>query len=253
MEPYVLGVDVWEGQLEIDEAALKLGGVEFIIVRLNDINGGHHKDEGFDKQWAEAARFLRWPYFVYNPWVSGEQNFDWLRVNMPSDARHVMIDVEVQKPGYSPVEYGKQLAEFLALVGRHWSFDVYTGGGYRHILTPWPSDVRYVWARYPYSFYPSRRAFITFDELHRRIRATAWNPGLAPGPCRMWQISGDRLILPGMVRAVDIVLYNGTRGELAAHVGQEAGGEVETWAEALTAWARGRGYTGPGPGPGENC
>lgn len=56
-QPYQLGIDTWEGQLELDEAVLKANGVKFIFVRLNDINGGHHKDENFDKQWGEAAGF----------------------------------------------------------------------------------------------------------------------------------------------------------------------------------------------------
>ena len=54
-----------------------------MITRLNDINGGHHKDENFDKQWKQAQYFLRAPYFVYNPWVNGKGNYDWLMANLP--------------------------------------------------------------------------------------------------------------------------------------------------------------------------
>jgi GH25 family lysozyme M1 (1,4-beta-N-acetylmuramidase) len=53
----ILGIDTWEGQLELDESALKNAGVRFMFIRLNDMNGGHHKDTGFDKQWREAAGF----------------------------------------------------------------------------------------------------------------------------------------------------------------------------------------------------
>jgi hypothetical protein len=49
-----LFVDVWEGSLEIQEDELE-GFVAGFMIRLNDIQGGHHKDQNFDNQWAQAA------------------------------------------------------------------------------------------------------------------------------------------------------------------------------------------------------
>ena len=54
-------IDVWEGALDIDEALLRNAGVVGIITRLNDINGGHHKDENFDKQWEQSQYFCVLP------------------------------------------------------------------------------------------------------------------------------------------------------------------------------------------------
>jgi hypothetical protein len=45
---YVYGVDVWEGSLDVEEPVLKEAGIEFTIVRLNDMQWRHHKvDKNF--------------------------------------------------------------------------------------------------------------------------------------------------------------------------------------------------------------
>ena len=76
-------LDVWEGSLDIDETILREGGVVGLIIRMNDINGGHHIDMTFDSQWKQAELFLRAPYFVYNPWVNGAANFNWMHNRLP--------------------------------------------------------------------------------------------------------------------------------------------------------------------------
>ena len=44
-------IDTWENLGAIDESVLKSSGVAGIGIRLNDINGGHHMDTAFVKQW----------------------------------------------------------------------------------------------------------------------------------------------------------------------------------------------------------
>ena len=44
-DEYLLVVDTWESQGEIDESVYKENDIAAIIVRLNDMNGGHHMDE----------------------------------------------------------------------------------------------------------------------------------------------------------------------------------------------------------------
>ena len=107
-----LVIDVWEGQLEIDERILKEAGVGGIGIRLNDMNGGHHMDENFIRQWGEAADFVRFPYFVYNPWVSGQENFNWLVVHCPPGVMALAVDVEVKKAGYSAATYAAEFRKF---------------------------------------------------------------------------------------------------------------------------------------------
>ena len=233
---YILGADLWEGNPVIDEPTLKAAGVAFMIVRLNDINGGLHKDVNFDVQWAQAAPFIRWPYFVYNPWVSGQQNFDWLANNIPNDACAVSIDIEVSKPGYSPHDYATQTGIFRSLVAQHWNHDTYTGGGYIALLDKWPVT-DYWWARWPFIVYPPQRENWTWEKLKGVIDSMTWNPGNTPGPCKLWQITGDRLILPGCGgTCVDINIWNGTLDELRAFAGYVPVLTLEERVTALEDW-----------------
>lgn len=218
---YILGVDVWEGNPTIDEAVLKAAGVEFMIIRLNSMDGGHHMDINFVSQWAQAAPFIRFPYFVYNPWVSGEQNFTWLMANIPSDAHAVAVDIEVRKPEYPPAEYTHQVNHFLALAFPHWRIMIYSGTWFKNCLSTWPTDYSYWWARYPYIVYPPARESWTWDKLQTIMASMVWAPGAAPGPCKLWQITGDRLLLPGCGgTCIDINAWNGTLFELQVFAGQ---------------------------------
>jgi hypothetical protein len=224
MNNYTLVLDCWEGQLEIDEAALFAGGVAGLVIRLNDINGGHHKDEGFEKQWKEAKAFVRWPYFVYNPWATGKENFEWLAAHMPDNCPAVAVDVEVRKNGYSAVEYGAHLADFMKRTQQTWKAHIYTGEWFLDTVTPWPSTEIW-WAQYPYLLYPTTRINLSYEELRLLISALRWPPvnaQKAPGTIWMWQCSGDRIILPGSSRAMDINIFTGTVAELKAWLGYDS-------------------------------
>jgi GH25 family lysozyme M1 (1,4-beta-N-acetylmuramidase) len=220
-----LVVDVWEGQLEIDEAVLKANGVAGISVRLNDMNGGHHVDTGFAKQWAEAASFVRFPYFVYNPWVSGQANFAWLRENMPEGCTFVAVDIEVRYNGITPSKYGTDVAIFLQLCAAvGWRTMIYTAQWFLGNVIPWP-NVDYWWAQYPDG--PTYFGQVdTWDELKSVLDISAlakpFNAHIVPGSLKLWQFSGDYLTLPGTVRKIDLNLFYGSEADLRAYVG---GGE----------------------------
>jgi len=217
-----LGIDVWEGQLEIDEQTILDNGVEFIIIRVNDMNGGHHKDAGFDKQWAEAENFIRAPYFVYNPWVSGSQNYSYMRSILPPGVRVFMPDIEVKYTGYSPLIYAQQVEAFVKL-----SIDAglkpvnYSGTWFMGYLSYWLSYVDYWWARYPTYLYPSTTTRLTWDALKTRLTNVAWYPncGISGAPCRLWQCTADRYILPGTSRPIDVNVFNGTVQEMIEYYG----------------------------------
>lgn len=208
--PYRLGIDVWEGQLEIDEAVLKANDVKFMFIRLNDMNGGHHMDEGFLKQWAEAVGFYRAPYFVYNPWVSGQANFDWLNAHMPADARVVAIDIEVKKSDVTPTVYAYEVAKFVNLVSVKWKRITYTGEWFLPYLAYWPAG-DYWWAQYPYALYPPTTTTLTWPEFVTKLNAISGviNASKCPGTIRFWQCSGDKFILPGSNRVIDINVFFG--------------------------------------------
>lgn len=228
MNPYVLGVDVWEGALDVNEEIMLRAGVKFMIIRINDMDGGLHHDKNFTNQWAQAKNFIRWPYFVYTPWADQRVNFNYLCNIMPPEATHVSLDIEVVRQGYNRQEYARQVSGFVNMCATQWSVDIYTGAWFLPYLSSWPAHVHYWFARYPYEFYPKGRVHISWEELHQRIQKIEWNVGQPPGPCRMWQISGDRLILPGTAeRPMDINLFNGTLSELEAYAGMKFPGGAE--------------------------
>jgi hypothetical protein len=221
MDNYQLIFDVWEGQLEINEAELLAGGITGLVIRLNDMYGGHHKDTGFDKQWSEASSFVRWPYFVYNPWVSGEQNYGWLAANMPTNCPAVAVDVEVRKDDLPPATYGAQVAAFLKLAQTKWKVHIYTAEWFINYVTPWPK-MDYWWAQYPAAMYPVNKINVSWTQLRTMISQLNWPPANAnkcPGTIRLWQCSGDRLITPGNDRPMDINLFPGTVSDLRTWLG----------------------------------
>jgi hypothetical protein len=214
-----LVVDVWEGQLEIDEAVLKSNGVAGIGIRLNDMNGGHHLDTNFWRQWGESGNFVRFPYFVYNPWVSGAANFAWLAANVPVEALALAVDIEVRKPGYSAASYASELSKFLELAKTRWKVIIYTAQWFLPYLAYWPK-VDYWWAQYP----DHEKYFggvSTWPELKKRLDRLdkPFNVETVPGTLKMWQFSGDHLRLPGCPKLIDVNLFYGTEQDLADYFG----------------------------------
>lgn len=221
MNDILLGIDTWEGQLEIDEAVLKANNVAFIFVRLNDMNGGHHKDAGFDKQWTESQNFYRAPYFVYNPWVTGQENFNWLSANMPAEARAVAIDIEVLRIGYNPATYAAEVSKFLMFAKQRWNVAIYTGEWFLSYLSKWDQNADYWWAAYPDEFHPANDLILNWDELRTRLLKynVPGNAAKVPGRLMFWQFSGDRLILPGNKREMDVNVFLGSLAQLESFMG----------------------------------
>lgn len=216
-----LVIDVWEGQLDIDEAVLKANGVAGISIRLNDMGGGHHMDTAFVKQWEEAKGFVRFPYFVYNPWVNGAENFRWLNDNMPIDAKSVAIDIEVKYSAVSPAEYAGEVEKFLQLVEKKWKFIIYTAEWFLPYLSKW-RNADYWWAQYP----DPNKYFgdiTTWNQLKTRLDSPnleqPFNVSKIPGTLKLWQFSGDFLTLEGCKRDIDINLFYGSEDELREYFG----------------------------------
>ena len=214
-------LDVWEGSYDINELVLYLADVRGLIIRLNDMNGGHHMDENFLSQWAQAQSFLRAPYFVYNPWVTGLVNYYWLIDHLPtSGVTRIFIDVEVKYSGYSAEIYADQLEIFMNLIKAKYPLAViYTGAWFLSVVAHWPKG-SYWWARYPWIYYPAARENWTWEQLKAKIHANPYAPdplGQCPGIPDLWQLSGDRLILPGCAdRPMDVSIFNGDLPALEA-------------------------------------
>ena len=60
--------------------------------------------------------------------------------------------------------------------------------------------------------------YIGWDTLKAKVNALGWwIAGVKiPGPCALWQCSGDRYIPPGTVRTLDINVFNGTVEQMIA-------------------------------------
>lgn len=222
LQNYCLGVDVWEGALDIDEVLLKSGGVSFITIRINDTAGGLHMDTGFAAQWAQAAGFARAPYYVHTPWATPEQNFAFLSANVPASVKRVFIDKELQRNDQDASREAGDFETFLRLCEARWDVTIYTGGWFAPYLSAWPARFDYWWARYPYALYPTNTTTISWDALKAKLAALVWSPGAAPGPVKIWQCSGDRFILPGTAgRPMDINIFNGTADQLRAYFAED--------------------------------
>ncbi|MBM3126943.1 MAG: hypothetical protein FJZ87_18050 [Chloroflexi bacterium] len=221
---YLLLVDTYEAET-INEADLKANNVVGMIIRMNHMEGGHHLDANFTTQWQETgnADLLRVPYFVYNPWVDGQANYDWFVKHMPYEAGAVMVDVEVAYPGYSPVTYAAQVAKFCQLVKPRWNFMIYTGEAYLGLLSTWPTDADYWWAQYPFSLYPNSAENRTWAQVRAQVDALPGPANIAkvPGRMKMWQASGDRLILPGSAKPIDVDVYPGTLADLKTWINEK--------------------------------
>lgn len=210
--------DVWEGALDINEPVLRSGGVVGLMIRINDMNGGHHMDANFYTQWDQAANFLRAPYFVYNPWVDGAANFNWLSSHAPAETTIAFLDVEVKKPDYPKDMYANEYMEFLQLCLAKWRCATYTGDWFLDTLAYWPKG-DYWWGRYPYALCPKGdKVEWTWEYFTQKANVYGYHPDPlkhCPGNAKWWQCSGDKVILPGTAgRPMDLTLYNGLLQEL---------------------------------------
>ena len=219
---YCLVIDVWEGQLDSDEAALKAVGVKGMGIRLNDMNGGHHMDLNFAKQWDEAIGFVRFPYFVYNPWVSGQANFDWMISHLPKNVYTIALDVEVRYSAVTPTVYAAEVARFIAnCQSRGYKIILYTAQWFLPYLAKWPTNVEYWWAQYPdaIKYFGNVHTWVDLRNVIDTVLTVPLNATLCPGTIRMWQFNADSLIMPGTVRPLDFNIFYGNETELANYFG----------------------------------
>ena len=223
MSKYLKVLDVWEGNLEMNEDAFAAGNVVGLIIRLNNMSGGHHVDTMFLKQWGESQRFNPAPYFVYNPWVSGLANYNWLLSNCPK-CPTVFIDTEVTMPNYPPATYGAEFDYFINLCVAKWHTVIYAGQGSLDMLTPWPK-IEYWWPQWSYPLYPgplTPKKAVTWEELDALLDKLPWPPvnsRYCDGTIRLHQCSGDRFIVPGTTRIIDVSIWPGTKEEYATWIG----------------------------------
>jgi len=216
MKPYTqLTIDIYEGSGDFDTAVLYAGGVRGAIIRLNDMNGGHHQDNRFNEYWKLFEQFARAPYFVFNPWVSAQANYDWLSAHIPPECKTIFIDIEVRYDGISSSAYAAAIEQFMRMSQQRWHSVIYTGYGFYDLLSRWPT-CEYWWAQYPNVVDWS--TIKTWEQLQQSLDTVyiPANKQYIPGVLRMWQFSGDKLLLPGTERTIDCNQFYGTEDELQA-------------------------------------
>jgi hypothetical protein len=104
---------------------------------------------------------------------------------------------------------------FIKLCQAKWHTVIYGGRGFLDMLEPWPK-IEYWWAQWPWPLYPTALTpvtTVTWLELHGYLDKLTWPPANAsycPGNIRMWQCSGDRFIVPGVTRKIDVNYFPGT-------------------------------------------
>ncbi|RPJ25743.1 MAG: hypothetical protein EHM35_15340, partial [Planctomycetaceae bacterium] len=197
LRKYFIGIDVWEGALDIDEALLLAADIRYIFIRMNDTRGGLHLDENFVNQWRQAENFARAPYFVVAPWNTAANQLDFIYKHMPEGCKVIALDVEL-KGTLSPSAYAVLLHLMITDLRRNGiKVVIYTGPWCASFVNPWPKGVDYWWARYPYYLYPDGRQEVTWEWIKQRIALMSWNPGAAPDRVAVWQASADRYVLPG--------------------------------------------------------
>jgi uncharacterized protein YvpB len=227
---YGIVLDVYEGSYESDEAEFARGNVIGLIIRINDIADKMRLDTNFIKQWNESKSFNPVPYFNYDPTVSAMENFGFLFQHMPK-CPAVAIDTETRNSALTPEAYGIQYWKFIDMCKLFWKVIIYTGAGFLDAITPWRTDVDYWWAQYPSSMYPSQRMSISWVQLKALMDALPDMPpnlGSFKGPIKLWQVSGDRLIVPGTTRAMDISKFLGNKSDYAKWLGYDTMNEPET-------------------------
>lgn len=214
----ILAVDTWQFGGEIDEGVLIQKNVRVIAIRLNQVDGGHYIDTNFHNQWNQAVHMYRIVYFVYSPYKSGTENFNWLVQNLPAGVKGVLVDTEIVRAGYPPAEYARQFADFLQLLKARLPYIVYTGEWFLPNLAYWPTDCGYWWAQYPLALYPAGQEHWTWEKLRDVLvpYLGPFNAAKVPGTLIMWQFTGDRLILPGCEKAMDVNAWMGTWVQLEA-------------------------------------
>lgn len=222
---YQIILDVWEADVDLDIPALLAGNVVGLVCRLNDMSGGHHMDLQFPKLWEQAKQFpVKAIYFVYNPWVDGAANYNWLAAHLPTDYNgRIFHDIEVKYAGYSPAVYAANVAKFISLCRDRWMQSNYTCEGFLPVLSSWPVDVDYWWAAYPNLLNTGEH--ISWVDLASRLKSLkyAYNGAACPGGIgnvKMWQCSGGGVWLPGFgTHAVDINVFPGLLADLQVWMG----------------------------------
>lgn len=225
-------IDVFEGSGLLDLEALHKSKIRKVLVRLGCYNmfgiNGNRKDKLFDRQWSLLASdpyFEKGVYLPYNPWRTWQYNLQWALDNIPSDCSFVEWDIENKWLPYSGKSYAANVIECLKRMPESFSMVIYTGEGYLHLLewkekgvtvSGWPKNMDYSWAQYPYTFYPKGGETWTWEKFLSKLFGYSgpYNKFRCPGRLILHQITGDKIVLPGSDKGLDVYVSQISSEEL---------------------------------------
>lgn len=217
-------IDLFEGSGLANLDELDRNGIHKILSRLGCYNmfgmNGNRRDKLFDRQWAilsSDVRFDKGIYIPYNPWRDWKYNLQWLLDNIPADCNLIEVDVENKWLPLSGKKYAASVTEYLKHIPKKYEVIVYTGEAYLPLLewkekgvtiSGWPKNYGYGWAQYPYSFYPRGGETWTWEKFMQKlidvVYSGPYNKAKCPGKIILHQITGDKLVLPGSDKGLDV-------------------------------------------------
>lgn len=233
MDGYQLLVNT-HGSEVIKEDELRSNQIAGMIIRMNHIADGHRLDENFTRQWSETgtAGLLRTPYFIYNPNLDENVNYDWLVKHMPYEAGAVMIGLVAAPTAQSGID-ADAATRFFEKISHRWNFMIHTSERYLPSMGHWPQDFDYWWAQYPGILYPRSIERWSWSKFREKVASLPGpdNIDKVPGICWMWQATADRFILPGCDKPIGINIYPGTLDELKEWVNEKEPAQLNFYEE----------------------
>jgi GH25 family lysozyme M1 (1,4-beta-N-acetylmuramidase) len=221
----MLAVDVshWSG--DVDFALMKLHGVDLFIPKLTQ--GNYLRDSEVDEYLKDLRRDkLDFGVFHYDdPDITVGRQVDWIRKNLPADAKFLALDIEKTGPRkgvkYNPLTLDAHIrALYDGCAGLGLPLLVYTRmsyvTSYCPTLLPWLKTKRNWIAAYPELRTLSERLLgkkgIKLSWIGLKGRMLRVGRPITPSgiTCVLHQFSGDVFILPGCKKTLDINMADGS-------------------------------------------
>jgi lysozyme len=227
----ILGVDISKYQEPVN---LDLMDIDFIIAKSSQ--GDYAKDRLFDTYYEQMKRknILMGAYHWFDPLRDVNKQYDYIMtVLQDKEFDFFALDIEQYWESwgewennnitrfidpYKISEYGRRLAEKMKSNFEH--VLIYTRASfvdeYASPMKSWMKDYKLWYASYPYK---KGTVNVTWQELRDSWLPTGeiLFPKKYPEDLKnyiFWQFSGDKFIVPGCTKRIDLNLFRGTREEL---------------------------------------
>jgi hypothetical protein len=229
VDNYTTIIDTSQFTGDMEDGLLKS---KAIIIRMNGVwpqaehQAEFYIDHCFRKQWNKSLSSNPVPYFIFSPYHTGVENYNFLNTYSLTGIKTIFVDVELENPGIDKKEYGKRLNDFYNLAAKKTHIVIYTGAWFTPKVEPWP-DCEYWFSWWPEIMYPPAETKLTWDELDKKLKTLSWAEmtkraaGAGIKTVCLWQCSGERLVVPGSPTRMDINVYPDSFDKYKAWVNNE--------------------------------